>query len=225
MEFVSLEIQGFKSFLERTKFSFQAGITAIVGPNGSGKSNIMDALRWILGEQSAKTLRGGRMEDVIFNGTQHHKPCGMAEVCLTIKTNGSLPTEYEEICIIRRLFRSGESEYFLNKKPCRLKDINELFLDTGIGYRAYSLVEQGRVDFLLSSKPAERRLLIEEAAGIMKYKHRKKESIRKLDATRQNLLRINDITQEIKRQRDKLDRQAKTALKYKNYPLKNADYP
>jgi chromosome segregation protein len=215
MEFISLELQGFKSFMGQAKFNFQPGITAIVGPNGCGKSNIMDALRWALGEQSAKSLRGERMEDVIFNGTDQHKPLGMAEVSLKVRSNGSLPTDYEEVSITRRLFRSGESEYYLNKTPCRLKDISELFLDTGVGYKAYSLVEQGRVDFLLSSKPVERRMLIEEAAGIMKYKQRKKEALNKLELTQQNLLRISDIAAEVKRQLDKLDKQARAAQRYK----------
>ncbi len=215
MEFLSLEVQGFKSFMERAKLEFQPGITAIVGPNGCGKSNIMDALRWVLGEQSVKNLRGERMEDIIFNGTNHHKSLGMAEVSLRVKSNGSLPIDYDEVAISRRLFRSGESEYSLNKSPCRLKDISELFLDTGVGYKAYSMVSQGRVDFLLSSKPADRRMLIEEAAGIMKYKQRKKEALNKMELARQNLLRVSDIITEIKRQRDKLNRQANAAIRYK----------
>jgi chromosome segregation protein len=215
MEFISLELQGFKSFMDRVRFDFQPGITAIVGPNGCGKSNIMDALRWVLGEQSAKNLRGERMEDVIFNGTDRQKPLGMAEVCLRLRTNGTLATDYEEIAITRRLFRSGESEYYLNKSQCRLKDISDLFLDTGVGYSAYSMVGQGKVDFLLSSKPAERRILIEEAAGIMKYKKRKKEALNKLELAQQNLLRVTDIVAELKRQMERLNKQAKAAQRYK----------
>ncbi len=215
MRFKSLELLGFKSFADKTKLSFQSGITAIVGPNGCGKSNIMDAIRWSLGEQSAKGLRGDKMEDVIFNGCSQRKPLGMAEVTLKLLNNGSLPVDYKEVQITRRLYRSGESEYLLNKNICRLKDITNLFLDTGMGHQAYSLVQQGKVDFLLSSKPIERRALLEEAAGVMKYKTRKKETLAKLELTRQNLLRISDITAEVKCQLESLKKQANKAKRYK----------
>lgn len=215
MQFKSIEILGFKSFADKTVISFEPGVSAIVGPNGCGKSNIMDAIRWTLGEQSAKGLRGDKMEDIIFNGSSERKPLGMAEVTIKLLNRGGLPIEYNEIQITRRLYRSGESEYLLNKSLCRLKDITDLFLDTGMGHRAYSLVQQGKVDFLLSSKPEERRALIEEAAGVMKYKTRKKETLAKLELTRQNLLRIGDITVEVKRQLDALKRQAARARRYK----------
>ena len=200
----SIEVKNYKSVIHE-KIDLEDK-TALVGANESGKSNILDALRWVLGEQSAKTLRGERMEDIIFNGTNRQKPLGMAEVSLKVRSNGSLPIDYEEVSVARRLFRSGESEYYLNKTPCRLKDISDLFLDTGVGHKAYSLVGQGKVDFLLSSKAADRRLLIEEAAGIMKYKQRKKEALNKMELANQNLVRVTDIIGELTSQLNKLKR-------------------
>ena len=216
MYFKRLELFGFKSFAERTRLDFEPGITAIVGPNGCGKSNIADAIKWVLGEQSAKVLRGGRMEDVIFNGTDGKEPVSYAEASLTLSNHDRmLPIEYDEITVSRRLYRSGESEYLLNKTPVRLKDINELFMGTGIGTSAYSLIEQGRIDQVLSSKPEERREVFEEASGITKYKAKKKEALRKLEDTEQNLVRINDIIQEVKRQINSIERQARKAERYK----------
>ncbi len=214
-----LEILGFKSFCDKTNVVFQPGITAVVGPNGCGKSNIADAIQWALGEQSAKTLRGEKMEDVIFNGTDNRKSIGMAEVNLILTdVSGQLPAgfgEYRELQITRRLYRSGESEYYINKIPCRLKDIRDLLIDSGIGAKAHTIIEQGKMDEILSSKPTDRRTIIEETAGIMKFKIRRNEAMNKLEATNQNLLRVNDIISEIKRQINSLDRQAKKAEKYK----------
>lgn len=210
-----LEIQGFKSFADKISLDFSSGITSVVGPNGSGKSNIADALRWVLGEQSARILRGSKMEDVIFAGTEHRKPLGFAEVTITLdNSDHSLPIEYTEVTIARRVFRSGESEYLINKTPCRLKDINELFLDTGIGKDGYSIIGQGRVDEILSTKSEDRRLIFEEASGIMKYKTRKMEAEKKLELTRQNLLRINDIISELEAQLEPLKQQSEAAKKY-----------
>lgn len=210
-----LEIQGFKSFAEKISLEFNSGVTSIVGPNGSGKSNISDAVRWVLGEQSVKTLRGSRMEDIIFAGTEHRKPMGFAEVSLTIdNSDNSLPVEFSEVTVTRRIYRSGESEYSINKTLCRLKDINELFLDTGIGKDGYSIIGQGRVDEILSTKSEDRRHIFEEASGIMKYKLRKLESEKKLEAAKQNLLRINDIINELENQLEPLRQQAEVARKY-----------
>ncbi len=210
-----LEIQGFKSFADKISLDFTSGITAVVGPNGSGKSNIGDAVRWVLGEQSAKTLRGSKMEDVIFAGTEHRKPVGFAEVSLTIDNSDNyLPVSYSEVTITRRVFRSGESEYYINKTSCRLKDIHELFLDTGIGRDGYSIIGQGRVDEILSSKSEDRRHIFEEASGIMKYKVRKQEAERKLELTEQNLVRINDIINELEAQLEPLREQSEAAKKY-----------
>ncbi len=210
-----LEIQGFKSFADKISLDFTAGITAVVGPNGSGKSNIGDAVRWVLGEQSAKTLRGSKMEDIIFAGTEHRKSVGYAEVSLTIDNSDNyLPVSYSEVTITRRVYRSGESEYYINKTSCRLKDIHELFLDTGIGRDGYSIIGQGRVDEILSSKSEDRRHIFEEASGIMKYKVRKQEAERKLDLTEQNLVRINDIINELEAQIEPLREQSEAAKKY-----------
>ena len=173
----SLEIRGFKSFADKTELRFKKGVTAVVGPNGSGKSNVSDSVRWVLGEQSVKSLRGGKMEDVIFSGTQFRKPLGLAQVSLTLdNSDGELATEYNEVTVTRRIFRSGETEYLINNQKCRLKDITELFMDTGIGKEGYSIIGQGKIDAILSGKPEERRALLEEAAGIVKYKSRKEEA-------------------------------------------------
>lgn len=210
-----IEIQGFKSFADKTVLDFEAGITSVVGPNGSGKSNIADAVRWVLGEQSVKTLRGSKMEDVIFAGTEHRKPMGFAEVSLVIdNSDNSLPVEYTEVTITRRVYRSGESEYMLNKTQCRLKDINELLLDTGLGKDGYSIIGQGRVDEILSTKSEDRRHIFEEASGIMKYKVRKLEAEKKLELTQQNLMRINDIISELENQIEPLKHQSEVARKY-----------
>ncbi len=216
-----LEVLGFKSFCEKTQIEFPSGVTAVVGPNGCGKSNVVDAIRWALGEQSPKQLRGKAMEDVIFNGSETKKPLGMAEVTLVFSNENGRPLadylDFSEISVSRRLFRSGESEYLINKVPCRLKDVTDLFLGTGVGHRAYSIVEQGKMEFVLNAKPEERRILIEEAAGITKYKDRKAAALRKMEATQQNLLRLSDVIAEIRRQMNSLNRQAKKAERYKEY--------
>jgi len=219
MKIKKLEIQGFKSFVDKVEMSFPAGIITVVGPNGCGKSNVVDAIRWVMGEQSAKHLRGKTMEDIIFNGSEQRKPVGLAEVCLTFcNADGIAPAEYaefSEIAVSRKLFRSGDSEYYINKLPCRLKDITELFMDTGVGTRAYSIIEQGKVGAIVTMKPEERRTLIEEAAGITKYKSKKTAALRKVEATQQNLLRVKDVMREVRRQINSLERQAKKAQKYK----------
>jgi len=189
-----LEIIGFKSFAERICVDFVPGVTAIVGPNGSGKSNISDAVRWVLGEQSVKNLRGDKMEDVIFAGTQYRKPVGLAQVSLTLDNSDSdLDIAYSQVTVSRRLYRSGDSEYLINNTVCRLKDVQALFMDTGIGKEGYSIIGQGKIDAILSAKSEDRRKLLEEAAGIVKYKTRKEEAERRLENTEQNLIRINDI--------------------------------
>ncbi|HTP64481.1 MAG TPA: chromosome segregation protein SMC [Geobacteraceae bacterium] len=221
MKIKRLDIIGFKSFVDKATLDFPPGITAIVGPNGCGKSNIVDAIRWVMGEQSAKNLRGRQMEDVIFGGSESRKPLGMAEVSLTFATDdGRVPARYlsyPEIQVTRRLFRDGESEYLINRTPCRLMDIAELFMDTGVGAKAYSIIEQGKIGMILLSKPEERRFLIEEAAGVTKFKTRKQVALKKIEVTRQNLLRIGDIIAEIRRQLNSLQRQAKKAEKYREY--------
>jgi chromosome segregation protein len=211
----SLNVIGFKSFADRTTLEFHRGVTAIVGPNGCGKSNVLDSIRWVLGEQSAKALRGGEMKDVIFSGTETRPPLGMAEVSLTFgDCEQDLGVEYNEVTITRRVFRDGASEYELNKTPCRLRDIHGLFMDTGIGRSAYSIMEQGKIDSILSSRPEDRRAIFEEAAGITKYKSQKKEAMRKLENTEANLIRLADIIREVKRQIGSLQRQAGKARRY-----------
>lgn len=211
-----LELNGFKSFPDRIHLRFDEGIMGVVGPNGCGKTNILDSIRWVLGEQRTSLLRASKVEEVIFNGTSHLKAADMAEVTLTIKNNrGVLPLEYNEVEVTRRLFRSGESEYLLNRNRCRLKDITELFADTGMGAHAYSIFQQGMVDAILSDKTEDRRYLFEEAAGITKYKNRKKESLKKLDNTESDLIRLSDIIAEIAKNVRSLQRQAGKARKYK----------
>jgi chromosome segregation protein len=221
MRIKKIEAYGFKSFAEKIALDFPPGVTAVVGPNGCGKSNVVDAIRWALGEQSPKQLRGKNMEDVIFNGSENKKQQGLAEVILTFANENGHPAVnylgFTEISVGRRLFRSGESEYFINKVPCRLKDVTDLFLGTGVGHRAYSIVEQGKIDFVLNAKPEERRVLVEEAAGITKYKDRKAAALRKMEATQQNLQRLRDVIGEIKRQMNSLNRQARKAERYKSY--------
>jgi chromosome segregation protein len=212
----TLEIVGFKSFATKTKLDFEPGMTAIVGPNGCGKSNVSDSVRWVLGEQRARALRGAKMEDIIFNGTDSAKPLGMAEVSITLADcTEALGIEYSEVCITRRVFRSGESGYFLNRKACRLKDIQRLFMDTGVGTDSYSVLEQGKIDQILSARPEDRRTVFEEASGITKYKADKKEALRKLEHTEANLLRLDDVIREVKRQIISLQRQAGKAKRFK----------
>lgn len=213
-----LQIFGFKSFADKTELMFGEGMTAVIGPNGCGKSNVVDAIRWVFGEQKPSLLRSSSMHDVIFSGTQYRKQLNMAEVVLTIKNNkGVLPVEFSEVSISRRVYRSGESEYHLNKVPCRLRDIHNLFLDTGIGSSAYTTIENAMINSILSDKAEERRTLFEEASGIGKYKQRRKESLRQLDKTRQDLLRINDKVQEAERQVRMLARHVEKAKRYKTY--------
>lgn len=213
-----LEIQGFKSLADKIELNFNPGVAGVVGPNGSGKSNISDAIRWVLGEQSAKTLRGAKMEDIIFSGSEKRRPVGMAEVSLTIdNTSGRFPLDFSEVTVTRRVFRSGESEYLINKTPCRLRDIHELFMDTGVGREGYSIIGQGKIDEILNAKAEDRRQLIEEAAGIVKYKNRKLHAARKLADTEQNLLRISDIIGELSAQVGPLQEQAATAEQYLDF--------
>jgi len=215
MHLQSLELLGFKSFADKTIFNFHEGITAIVGPNGCGKSNVLDAVRWVLGEQSAKSLRGDEMADVIFNGTDTRKPVGFAEVSLTLSDCAAdLAVDWHDVRVTRRVYRDGNSEYLLNKTPCRLRDIQNLFADTGVARAAYSMMEQGKIDMVLSSRPEDRRAVFEEAAGITKYKTQKREALRKLEATEANLLRIGDVIKEVKRQIGSLQRQAGKARRY-----------
>jgi len=221
MRIKRIEIVGFKSFVDKATLDFQEGITAVVGPNGCGKSNIVDAIRWAMGEQSARNLRGRSMEDVIFGGSESRRPLGMAEVSMIFSNEDGLgPSKYRdyaEIMVTRRLYRNGDSEYLLNKTPCRLLDITELFMDTGVGARAYSIIEQGKIGMILNAKPEDRRFLIEEAAGVTKYKSRKKSALRKIEATKQNLLRLGDIVSEVRRQMNSLKRQAQKAERYRAY--------
>ena len=197
----SIEVQGFKSFANKIKFEFHNGITGIVGPNGSGKSNVADAVRWVLGEQRVKQLRGGTMQDVIFSGTENRKPLSYASVAITLdNSDHKLPVEYEEVTVTRKLYRSGESEYLINGVVSRLKDVNSLFFDTGIGKEGYSIIGQGQIEQILSGKPEERRELFDEAAGIVKYKKNKQETQKSLEIERENLVRVTDILTELERQ-------------------------
>ena len=217
MRLKGLELQGFKSFADRTVLDFENGITAVVGPNGSGKSNISDAMRWVMGEQSAKSLRGGNMQDVIFSGTQKRKPLGYAEVSLIIdNSDKKLPVDFEEVVVTRRLFRSGESEYYINKSSVRLRDIHELFMDTGVGRDGYSIIGQGKISEIISTKSEDRRTMFEEAAGITKFRYRKEEAERKLAHTNDNVTRVNDIITEIEGQIGPLKQQSEKAKKYLN---------
>ena len=215
MRLTKLEMQGFKSFAKKTELQFGSGITAVIGPNGSGKSNISDAVRWVLGEQSARALRGAKMEDVIFNGTQKRRPLGMAEVTLTFdNADHSLPVDYAEVAVTRRVYRNGESEYAINGKNCRLKDVLELFRDTGIGRDGYSIISQGKVDEILSNKSADRRSALEEAAGVMRYRVRRTEAEKKLENTQKNMERIGDILHELESRIGPLGEQREKAMKY-----------
>ena len=194
----SIEIQGFKSFANKLVFKFHNGITGIVGPNGSGKSNVADAVRWVLGEQRIKQLRGASMQDVIFSGTETRKPLGYAYVAITLdNSDHQLAIDFDEVTVARRIYRSGESEYLINGSPSRLKDVNELFYDTGIGKEGYSIIGQGQIDKILSGKPEERRELFDEAAGIVKFKKRKVAAQKKLEDEKQNLVRVKDILSEL----------------------------
>ncbi|MFI5344497.1 MAG: chromosome segregation SMC family protein, partial [Chlamydiales bacterium] len=216
MRLKKIVLVGFKSFAEKTTLHFDAGITCIVGPNGCGKSNISDAFRWVLGEQSAKSLRGHKMPDVIFAGASQRKPLNFAEVSLTLEDiQGALPIEYEEITITRRLHRSGESEYFINSNPVRLKDIHSLLFDSGIGKNAFSIFEQGKLDQVINYSPQERRFIFEEAAGIVRFLHRKQEAFKRLEQADLNLSRVNDIHLEVEKNISILQGQAEKALVYK----------
>jgi len=221
MKLKKLEISGFKSFFDKSSITFPAGVSAVVGPNGCGKSNILDAVKWVMGEQSVKQLRGKSMEDVIFSGTNGKMPLNMAEVSLTLKNdNGSAPEElkdFTEINLTRRLYRSGESSYYINKQPCRLKDIHNVFMGSGLGSRSYAVIKQGNIGAITDASPEERRLILEEAAGVTRFKSRKNEALRKIQSTKQNLFRVEDILTEIKRQMAGLKRQARKAELYKNH--------
>ena len=211
----SIEVHGFKSFANKIVFDFHKGITGIVGPNGSGKSNVADAVRWVLGEQSVKQLRGASMQDVIFAGTENRKPLSYAYVAITLdNSDHQLAIDFEEVTVARRLYRSGESEYLINGNPCRLKEVSELFYDTGIGKEGYSIIGQGQIDRILSGKPEERRELFDEAAGIVKFKKRKATAQKKLENERDNLVRVNDILAELERQVGPLERQSEKAKTY-----------
>src|SRR5690625_2501843 len=210
-----LESVGFKSFAERIQVEFVPGVTAVVGPNGSGKSNITDAIRWVLGEQSVKSLRGSRMEDIIFQGSDTRKPLNVAEVTLILdNSDQSLPLDYDEVSVTRRVYRSGASEFYINKQACRLKDIVDLFMDSGLGRESFSIISQGKVEEILSSKEEERRVIFEEAAGVLKYKQRKQKAEYKLAEKEENLYINADIIYEIEQQLEPLEEQAKIAERY-----------
>ena len=215
MQLTKLEIKGFKSFGDKVTINFNEGVTAIVGPNGCGKSNVVDAMRWVLGEQSTKNLRSDKMENIIFNGTKNRKAANLAEVSLTFdNTKNILPTEFATVTITRKLFRTGESEYRLNDVKCRLKDITDLFLDTGIGSDTYSIIELKMIDEIIANKDNSRRNLFEEASGISKYKVRKKQTLSKLKDTEADLSRVDDLLFEINKNLKSLENQAKKADKY-----------
>src|SRR5262245_22270652 len=215
MRLESVSLHGFKSFAEKSVLKVMPGITAIVGPNGCGKSNISESVRWALGEQSAKSLRGQKMEDLIFHGSASRKPVGFAEVELTFSNDGVLSVPWTEVAVARRLYRTGESEYLLNKNPSRLRDILDLFAGTGANPRAYSVMDQDKLNHVLTAKPHERRVFVEEAAGIARYKQQRNETQGKLEQTRQNLIRVRDVMDEVRRQLGSLERQAKKAQQYK----------
>src|SRR5207247_11450132 len=223
MRLESITLHGFKSFAERTEVKVLPGISCVVGPNGCGKSNISDAVRWALGEQSAKLLRGQRMDDVIFYGSASRKPVGLAEVELRFSNDGVLAVPWSEIAVARRLYRTGESEYLLNKQPTRLRDILDLFAGTGANPRAYSVMDQDKLNHVLTAKPHERRVFIEEAAGIARYKQQRNETEGKVAAGRQNLVRVRDVMDEVRRQLSSLERQAKKAQQYKALQTEKRD--
>src|SRR5438270_4573868 len=213
-----LDLVGFKSFADKTEFDFPAGITGIVGPNGSGKSNVVDAVRWVLGEQSAKSLRGGEMTDVIFNGSASRRSLGLAEVSMVFDNRKKvLATDSDEVRITRRVYRSGEGEYLINNQPCRLKDIKDLFLGSGAGTDAYCIIQQGQVDILLQTAPKERRTIFEEAAGISRFKAKKTETLRRLERVELNLQRLRDILDEVEKQLRSTKLQAAKAQRYQEY--------
>lgn len=221
MRLEKIVLGGFKSFADKTELTFDSPVTAIVGPNGCGKSNIVDAVKWVLGDQSPKSLRSGQMADVIFGGSASRRPAATAEVSLLISdTTGKLPIDTDQVQISRRIYKSGESEYRINGKNCRLKDIRELFMDTGIGVRAYSIIEQGQIEQLLNASRTDRRIIFEEAAGISKYKAHKKEAMRRLDRTEQNLLRLADVLNEVQRQLRSVKLAAGKARNYLQYTEK-----
>ncbi|WP_312179449.1 AAA family ATPase, partial [Arthrobacter sp.] len=220
MHLKTLTMRGFKSFASATTFEFEPGVTAVVGPNGSGKSNVVDALAWVMGEQGAKTLRGGKMEDVIFAGTSGRPPLGRAQVSLTIdNSDGALPIEYSEVTISRTLFRAGGSEYAINGAPCRLLDIQELLSDSGLGREMHVIVGQGQLDKVLHASAEDRRGFIEEAAGILKHRRRREKTVRKLDAMQANLARLTDLTAELRRQLGPLGKQAAVARRARQVQL------
>src|SRR3954463_500725 len=212
----ALELSGFKSFADRTRFDFPAGVCVVVGPNGSGKSNVVDAVKWVLGSQSAKSLRGKEMTDVIFNGCTSRGPAGTAEVTLTLdNSEGRLAIDAKEVHVTRRVYRSGEGEYLLNRQPCRLRDIRELLATTGITTEAYCIIEQGKVDALLQSSPRDRRIIFEEAAGISQFKAKKAIAMRRMERVEQNLLRLSDIVDEVESRLRSIRAQAGKARKYR----------
>ncbi len=215
MKLKTIEIQGFKSFVDRTRLEFDEGITAILGPNGCGKSNVVDAIRWVLGEQSAKQLRGGKMDDVIFKGTTKRRPVGLAEVTLTFTNDdGAIPVDFHEVAIKRRVTREGGSDYFLNGSPCRLKDLRDMFFDSGVNNTSYSIIEESMIKSILNENNTDLRRLLEEGSGITKYKARRKEAQRKLDRTQNDLIRLYDIVEEIGREVRSLQRQVGKARRH-----------
>src|SRR5262245_58767591 len=215
MRLSTILIHGFKSFADRAEVQVLPGVTCVVGPNGCGKSNVADAIRWALGEQSPKTLRGAKMEDVIFHGTASRKATGMAEVSLVFNNDGRLEVPWSEVAVARRLYRTGDSEYLLNNNVCRLRDVQDLFAGTGVNPKAYALMDQERLNHVLTAKPWERRIFIEEAAGIARYKQQRADTQGKLDAARQNLTRGRDVMDEVRRQLGSIERQARKARQYK----------